>query len=339
MAVTGHMGFKGSWLCMLLARLGARSFGYGQDDRTPLLYPHLKIANHEGRQGNVTDTSGVRSWLMDTEPEFLIHLAAQPIVLDSYDDPMTTFQDNIMGTAAVLEAARSTPTLKVVLVITSDKVYRNADEGAAFIEDDTLGGDDPYSASKAAAEIVTHAMAKSFFGDEDAAKVATARAGNVIGGGDWAAHRLLPDAARSAAASVPLVVRNPGSVRPWQHVLDPLSGYLLFCEKLERERNVSALNFGPDSGEARSVGEVVNLFSKAWGNDTTQTVGAGSQEKKEALLLSVDSTRAKEFLDWSPRWKVDEAVTRTASWYRQYSDKKDPTDLVNNDLDAFFGES
>lgn len=338
-ALTGHMGFKGAWLCALLARLGARTSGYGKDDRTPLLYPDLTLPNHDSHQGDINTLPAVRDWLQAAQPEFLLHLAAQPIVLTSYDDPMGTFRDNIMGTAAVLQAARDIPSLKAIIVVTSDKVYRNADDGQAFHEGDHLGGKDPYSASKAAAEIVTSAMADSFYKGADAARIVTVRAGNVIGGGDWAAQRLLPDAARAFTAGQPLIIRNPQATRPWQHVLDPLSGYLALCEALDAgHASFREWNFGPDAGDSRPVSDVIQRFAAAWGGDAEWQIEPSQPAKKEARTLSVDSSRARKTLGWVPRWNVDDAVDRTAAWYRNHAQGGDADMLVAQDLDAFLAD-
>ncbi|MEL6997111.1 MAG: CDP-glucose 4,6-dehydratase [Pseudomonadota bacterium] len=335
-AITGHMGFKGAWLCALLARLGAHTSGYGKDDRTPLLYPDLALPSHNSHLGDINTLPAVRDWLQTAQPEFLLHLAAQPIVLTSYDDPMGTFRDNIMGTAAVLQAARDIPSLKAIIVVTSDKVYRNTDDGQAFREGDHLGGKDPYSASKAAAEIVTSAMADSFYKDPASARVVTVRAGNVIGGGDWAAQRLLPDAARAFLAGEPLIIRSPQATRPWQHVLDPLAGYLALCETLDAgDALFREWNFGPDAKDSRPVADVIQCFTAAWGGDAEWKVESLQPEKQEARMLSVDSSRARTALDWLPRWQVDEAVRRTAAWYRDYAAGSDPSGLVSRDLDAF----
>ena len=336
-AITGHMGFKGAWLCALLARLGAHTSGYGKDDRTSLLYPDLTLVNHDSHQGDINALPAVQGWLQATRPEFLLHLAAQPIVLSSYDDPMGTFRDNVMGTAAVLQAARDIPSLKAIIVVTSDKVYRNADDGQAFHESDHLGGKDPYSASKAAAEIVTSAMADSFYKDPASARVVTVRAGNVIGGGDWAAQRLLPDAARAFASGQPLVVRSPHATRPWQHVLDPLAGYLLLCEALSTDHppQFREWNFGPDAGDSRLVSDVAERFTASWGGSAEWRAETVDPVKTEARTLSVDSARARAALCWLPRWAVDEAVRRTAAWYRDFAAGEAPADLVTRDLDAF----
>lgn len=242
-----------------------------------------------------------------------------------------------MGTASVLEAARGIASLQTIIVVTSDKVYQNLNIGRAFLESDELGGSDPYSASKAAAEIVTKAMTKSYFAGEETANIVTVRAGNVIGGGDWAAHRLLPDAARSAAAGNPLMVRSPNSIRPWQHVLDPLAGYLLLCEKMAVKGGemFQSWNFGPDPHDARTVADVVEIFVSTWG-DASWGVENSSPSRTEAKLLSVDSSRAKKHLNWIPVWEANEAVRRTSLWYRGLFEEKDAKMLMEEDLDAFF---
>lgn len=336
--VTGHMGFKGAWLTSLLARLGAESEGYGDDDRAPLLYRELKISGHRHRRARLEDLATLKETLADSGADILFHLAAQPIVLNSFRDPIGTFRDNVMGTAHVLEAARYAPSLKAVVVATSDKVYQNMERTAGYSEADRLGGSDPYSASKAAAEIVTNAMASSFFAGKGMAKVATARAGNVIGGGDWADHRLLPDAARALGAGRALTVRNPTSTRPWQHVLDPLCGYLLLAQAMAKRSDfgIRAVNFGPQAGDAIAVSEVADKFVAAWGGEARwepdeHHVVVG----KEAGLLAVDSSLAQRELGWRPHWRVDEAIARTAAWYRDYYDGRSAGDLVERDVDAF----
>lgn len=336
--VTGHMGFKGAWLMRLLSRIEATSWGYGRDERRPLLYPELKLERHTHRPGELADMAALTGALKESGAEVLVHLAAQPIVLTSYEDPLGTFQDNILGTANVLQAARAAPDLKAIVVVTSDKVYRNNEWAWGYRESDHLGGADPYSASKAAAEIVTASMMASFFRTEGAPRIATARAGNVIGGGDWADYRLLPDAARALGKKDPLIVRNPASTRPWQHVLDPLHGYLLLAESLARGPGLSshAWNFGPATEDVLPVGAVAHLFVETWGNGAAwQRQEAAGVPPKEARLLQVDSSLARDELGWAPKWRVREAIARTAAWYRDYFEKKDPTDLVDRDIDDY----
>ena len=287
--VTGHMGFKGAWLCSLLAQLGAETLGFGKDERERLLYRELKLTGHSGRVGDINDIEPMRVALAESRADILFHLAAQPIVLTSYADPVGTFETNVLGTVRVLQAARAAASLRAIVVVTSDKVYHNDGWSRAYREQDALGGADPYSASKAAAEIATHSMRHSFFAKPDAARIATARAGNVIGGGDWAEFRLLPDAARAIGSGRPLVCRNPGSVRPWQHVLDPLSGYVMLAEDLARGKAVDdAWNFGPTSDDILTVGDVADLFVAAWGNGARWTAEPSQDAPHEAKSLAIE---------------------------------------------------
>lgn len=336
--VTGQLGFKGAWLCSLLSRFGARIWGYGQDTRTPLLSSELHVENYESVLGDINDMASFALCLERSDAEVVFHLAAQPIVLKSYDDPIATFEDNVMGTARVLQVARQSKHLRSVVVVTSDKVYRNTGSIWGYREGDALGGSDPYSASKAAAEILIESMARSFFCDPNGPAVATARAGNVIGGGDWAEFRLLPDAARELSSGEPLRVRNPHSTRPWQHVLDPLYGYMLLAENIacDGNRDFSSWNFGPAPEDVLSVGEVADLFVRAWG-DGAAWISSNSSDKapKEAKLLAVDSTLARTMLRWSPRWRVAESVRRTAEWYRDFADGIPAQTLVDRDIDAY----
>jgi CDP-glucose 4,6-dehydratase len=339
--ITGDMGFKGTWLCSLLSRLGAQSIGFGRDDRSPLLYRELSIDGHSHTDGDINDLAALRKALAASGAEVLFHLAAQPLVLASYEDPVRTFEANVMGTVRVLEAARSIAGLKAVVIVTSDKVYRNDELARAYRESDPLGGADPYSASKAAAELVTRAMVASFFSTPDAPQVATVRAGNVIGGGDWAEHRLLPDAARALSMGAPLMVRNPASTRPWQHVLDPLVGYLRVAEKLATSKQPvdGAWNFGPEPEQALTVGAVAELFVRSWGQQASwQAAASDGPQAKEAKLLAVDSSLAQRELGWRPCWRSDQAVQRTAAWYRDYAAGAKADALVARDIDELLAD-
>ncbi|MDR3470303.1 MAG: CDP-glucose 4,6-dehydratase [Devosia sp.] len=336
--VTGHMGFKGAWLVYLLARLGAETIGYGFDRRPRLLYRGLAIPGHTSVEADVNDLPTLRQAIRTGHPSIILHLAAQPIVLTSYQDPLGTFRDNIMGTASLLEAARAAQDLEAIVVVTSDKVYRNDEVHRAYREGDSLGGRDPYSASKAAAEIVTAAMIASFYSDSDSPGVATARAGNVVGGGDWADFRLLPDAARAFAEGRKLEIRNPDSVRPWQHVLEPLMGYLQLAQALARQRQAipaRAWNFGPRPEDAVSVRDVADLFVGAWGEGGAWTGSPREGARHEAGLLAVDSTLSATHLGWTPRWHVAEAVGRTARWYRDHQHGVPAAALIDRDIDAY----
>jgi CDP-glucose 4,6-dehydratase len=337
--VTGHMGFKGAWLTYLLSRLGARTVGYGIDVRDPLLYRELAIPGHSSIEADVNDLEALGGALEQWHPSVVLHLAAQPIVIASYDDPIGTFRNNIMGTASLLQACRGAGGLEALVVVTSDKVYRNNEWNWAYRETEPLGGHDPYSASKAAAEIVTHSMIASFYAAPAAPAVATARAGNVIGGGDWAAFRLLPDGARAFRTGGRLELRNPDSVRPWQHVLEPLVGYLQLAQALAARRHdipARAWNFGPASDDTVSVGEVAHMFAQEWGGSAAIAVRppAGPQ-LKEVGLLAVDSSMARAHLAWRPRWDVGEAVRRTAHWYRDHAAGAPARRLMDRDIDGY----
>lgn len=339
--VTGHMGFKGTWLCALLARLGAETFGYGLDPRARLLYRELTLPGHSSIDGDINDSASLRRALQAVAPDVLFHLAAQPLVRASYADPVATFETNVMGTVRLLDALRSVPSVRAALVVTSDKVYRNREWAWGYRETDALGGSDPYSSSKAAAEIVTSAMASSYFGD-GSVRLATVRAGNVIGGGDWATDRLIPDAARACEQGQPLVVRNPGSTRPWQHVLDPLAGYLAAAQRLLGNQNqaYSSWNFGPSADDLMSVGETAELFVQSWGRDATWRASEPSGvELKEARVLAIDSSLARLELGWRPRWRTVEAIRRTASWYRRFADATSASELVDAEITDYLADT
>jgi CDP-glucose 4,6-dehydratase len=336
--VTGHMGFKGAWLCSLLAHIGAESIGFGRDERERLLYKELNLTGHSHHLGDINNLPALTAVLSGSGADILFHLAAQPLVLASYADPVGTFETNVMGTVRVLEAARKAPGLKAIVVVTSDKVYRNNEWAWGYREQDTLGGMDPYSASKAAAEVAAAAMIRSFFVADSAPKVATARAGNVIGGGDWAEYRLLPDAARAISTGQVLVVRHPQSTRPWQHVLDPLAGYLMLAETLAGRRTAhAAWNFGPAQEDVMTVGAVADLFVAAWGGEAAWIAAPKPADAKhEAGQLTIDSSLARRDLGWHPRWRSDEAIRRTAAWYRDRAAGVQASALVERDIIDFF---
>jgi CDP-glucose 4,6-dehydratase len=323
--LTGHTGFKGSWLAVWLHRLGARVTGYALPPPTePSNFVvsgvrDLLAAHHEA---DLRDAARVAQALQATDPDIVFHLAAQALVSDSYDRPRETFETNILGTVNVLEAIRARGKPCVVVVVTSDKCYENREHVWGYRECDPMGGHDPYSASKGAAEIVTAAYRHSFFSPlrlgEHGVKLATARAGNVIGGGDWAKDRILCDAVRALAAGRPVPVRNPHAVRPWQHVLEPLSGYLTLAARLLASDDpvwCEAWNFGPLPGDDIPVRQLVDLFVSAWGGGSWEDKSDHRQPHEAGLLrLSIDKAIGR--LGWRPRWNVAEAVRRTATWYR-----------------------
>jgi CDP-glucose 4,6-dehydratase len=337
--VTGHSGFKGSWLSYWLARAGAEVTGYALEPPTvPSLSDALRLgALVRSEIADVRDAGRLVEVMMEAAPDVVFHLAAQPIVRESYVRPRETFDVNVMGTVNLLEAARVCPSVRGVIIVTTDKCYRNDERGRPFVEDDPLGGHDPYSASKGCAELVTAAYAASFFTDRDVT-VASARAGNVIGGGDWASDRIVPDCVRALGAGRPVEVRNPGAVRPWQHVLEPLAGYLLLgARSLEGPAPIGAWNFGPAPGDALSVRWIVERFLEVWGEGSWQgSLDTAEPQPHEADLLTLDSAKAARELGWRPVWDAGEAVRRTAAWYHHcLADAADVRDLLDADIDAY----
>ncbi len=343
--VTGHTGFKGSWLCRWLLRNGADVTGYALDPpTTPNLFQAMRL-DRDIRSicpADVRDASRLRAALVDNRPDIVFHLAAQALVAASYAQPMLTYETNVTGTADLLEAVRACPNVRAVVVVTSDKCYDSTDPNRRHGEDDPLGGRDPYSASKACAELVVAAYRSSFFSTpkrtrDSSAAVATARAGNVIGGGDWAPHRLIPDAVTAFASHAPLRLRNPGAIRPWQHVLDPLYGYLLLARALHDEDSAfaAAWNFGPRASHEISVENLVREFARAWGEDVTWQADPGSRVFDEAESLRLDSTRAERDLHWRVSLPLADAITGTAHWYQSYRAGAPALELVDADIDAF----
>jgi CDP-glucose 4,6-dehydratase len=337
--VTGHTGFKGAWLGQWLATLGADIAGYALDPPTqPNLFDALDLRSRiKHVAADIRDADRLATEVQAAQPSVVFHLAAQAIVRRAYAEPREAFETNVMGTVNVLEAARSCPSVRAVVIVTSDKCYENHDRDQAFKETDAMGGRDPYSASKGCAELVTAAYRESFFAD--GATVASVRAGNVIGGGDWAADRIIPDSVRALVAGAPIVVRNPDAVRPWQHVLEPLSGYLRLGALMLRDghRYDGPWNFGPtDQGGDRPVRWVVERFLSEWGSGTWTTPIVGGSEPHEAHRLSLDSSKAREQLGWAPVWDGHAAVRQTASWYREYYQAPDGArDLVDDQLRTY----
>lgn len=317
--VTGHTGFKGSWLSLWLASMGAEVSGIGLDPLTkPSHWDLLKLPICD-RRLDIRDYHAVQRAFRDSRPEIVFHLAAQPLVRQSYIDPLDTWATNVMGTANVLEAVRVTPGVRAIVVVTTDKCYQNREWPWPYRECDRLGGHDPYSASKAGAELVAESFRSAFMNRPGAPLVATARGGNVIGGGDWSADRLVPDLVRAKLTEQPLLVRNPGAIRPWQHVLDCLSGYLQLGHKLLAGRAdcAEAWNFGPDRADSRTVNEVLSTFARHWPGITWESVHGGTGPH-EAGLLELDSSKARHDLGWSPVWSFEQAAQHTAAWYREW---------------------
>ena len=315
--VTGHTGFKGSWLCLWLQSMGAEVTGLALDPSVEPSHWDLLKLSIDDRRVDVRDDAAVRGVFTAAKPEMVFHLAAQPLVRRSYREPVTTWGTNVMGTVHVLEAVRHTPEVRAVVAITSDKCYENREWPWAYRERDRLGGHEPYSASKAAAELVSASYRAALLQHPSAPLLATARGGNVIGGGDWSEDRLVPDLVRSVAAGEPLVIRSPHATRPWQHVLDLLSGYLLLGQRLLAGDSAcaDAWNFGPDEAGNRTVEQVLENLARTWPQLRWQVTS--SPQPHEAGLLHLDSAKAKMHLGWHPVWDLEKTLRHTANWYRQ----------------------
>ena len=316
--LTGHTGFKGSWLALWLQTLGAQVTGFSLGVPTrPSLYELARVG--EGMQnieGDVRDSRVLAAAVLAARPEIVIHMAAQSLVRRSFAEPRETYETNVMGTVNLLDALRHSEDVRAVVSVTSDKCYENREWEWGYREHERLGGHDPYSSSKGCAELVTDAFRRSFFSSADAPRVASARAGNVIGGGDWGEDRLIPDIMRGALSGRPIHVRNPGSVRPWQHVLNPLSGYLVLAQALwDSDEFARAWNFGPAEEDAQSVRLILEQISALWPTEL-QWVEDSGPHPHEARYLKVDSSRARLHLGWRPRWELGEALEAVVGWYR-----------------------
>lgn len=317
--VTGHTGFKGSWLSIWLDVLGAKVAGFALDPPTT---PSMFFAARAGdgmldHRGDIRDGEALKTFVRQFEPEIVFHLAAQAIVRNGYRDPVETYATNVIGTAALLDACRHAPSVRAIVVVSSDKCYENRNWVWGYRETDRLGGFDPYSSSKACAELVTDAFRRSFFEQaRSGAGVATVRAGNVIGGGDWSLDRLIPDLARAAMTGEPAQIRNPGAIRPWQHVLEPLAGYLDLAFRLRTEPRTysESWNFGPSPASCQTVEAVVGKLSACWNGRLEWSVAKGDHPHEAARLL-LDSSKALNGLGWKPRLTFDEAIELTADWY------------------------
>ena len=339
--LTGHTGFKGSWLSLVLHRLGAIVTGYSlapQGERS--LFESARVARHVTSViGDIRDLGALKAAAAAAQPEIILHLAAQSLVLTSYEAPLETFSTNVMGTANVLETARSLSAVQAVVVVTTDKVYKNREWLWPYRENDELGGRDPYASSKACAELVSSAYRESFLTAQGIA-CATARAGNVIGGGDWSANRIVPDFVRAALAKRPLTVRNPDSTRPWQHLLEPLEGYLMLAEKLVTEptRVGGAWNFGPPADGVQPVRRLVDDLVAAWGSGATWT-HEPTPQPHEASLLTLDSAKARHALGWAPRLGYALGVQLTIQWYKAFARHDDLEAVTLGQIDAHLPSS
>lgn len=340
--LTGHTGFKGGWLALWLNSLGARVTGYALDPPTsPSIYQlcglerlvHSVIAD-------IRDPEALSRAMAEADPEIVFHLAAQPLVRESYQIPVETYSTNVMGTVHLLEAVRSRPGVRAVVNVTTDKCYENKEWHWGYRENEAMGGHDPYSSSKACSELVTAAYRSSFFNPDNfqahGVALATARAGNVIGGGDWAKDRLVPDCLNALSKGETVAIRNPFAVRPWQHVLEPLSGYLLLARRLYQEggRFASSWNFGPEDADARPVEWIVNNLCTKWGGDASYQISPG-EHPHEARYLKLDCSKAKAELGWRPRWNLDRALDSSIEWARACNQQQNMGEVCLRQIEAY----
>jgi CDP-glucose 4,6-dehydratase len=336
--VTGDTGFKGSWLCMWLQQLGADVTGFALPPKLDIDHFNLLRLNRVIRhvEGDIRDLPALQRTFEQFQPEFVFHLAAQALVRRSYDEPKLTFDTNIGGSTNVLECVRTTPSLRAVVYVTSDKCYRNKEWIWGYRENDELGGRDPYSASKAAAELVFAAYADSYFAQRSSLGIASVRAGNVIGGGDWAADRIVPDSIKSLQERQPVLLRNPAATRPWQHVLEPLSGYLALASKLytDAQRFSGSWNFGPRIESTHTVKDLAEKMVKCWGEGRLE-IAPSQSGLHEATLLQLNCDKAAQMLGWTPRWDFDRTVEATVQWYRDVTDGTAAQDVTRRQIEQY----
>jgi CDP-glucose 4,6-dehydratase len=344
--LTGHTGFKGGWLALWLASKGAIVRGYSLDPNTdPNLFTAARVGTSiEDVRGDIRNPTTLEPALQDFAPEVVFHLAAQPLVRASYAEPITTYETNVIGTARVLDAIRRTPSVRAVVSVTTDKVYENHETLRPYVETDPLGGYDPYSSSKACAEIVSAAYRQSYFPTDRLADhkvaLATARAGNVIGGGDWSADRLIPDLVRGFLDGRPVAIRRPFAIRPWQHVMEPLHGYITLAEHLltpnpeQAAKFATAYNFGPNDDDAKPVGWIVSKMTEYWGDGASWVLDE-DEHVHEAGYLKLDASRAQADLGWTPRLHLDTALELLVQWYRAWQSGADMHAFTLNQISAY----
>lgn len=340
--LTGHTGFKGSWLSLWLQSMGARVAGYALAPPTnPSLFEVADVGTGmDSFIGDIRDLEYLRRVFAEHRPEIVIHMAAQPLVRYSYAEPVETYSTNVMGTVNLLEVVRTTPGVKVVVNVTSDKCYENREWAWGYRENEAMGGYDPYSSSKGCAELVTAAYRNSYFHPEKylthGVAIATGRAGNVIGGGDWADDRLIPDIVRAIMQGQPVNIRSPHAIRPWQHVLEPLAGYLALAQKLYEEgaEYAEGWNFGPNDQDAKPVQWIVEQLTSAWGEGASWILDGGDHPH-EAHYLKLDCAKARMRLDWQPRWHLQEALGAIIEWHRAHRDGKNMRELTLRQISAY----
>lgn len=340
--ITGHTGFKGSWLSFWLTELGADVKGYAlKPDVSPNLYDTLSLGNRmESVFGDIRDLGHLKKEIIEYKPQVIFHMAAQAIVRTSYEDPLETFDTNVLGTANLLESVRSAHSVRAVISVTSDKCYENKEWDWKYRESDPMGGWDPYSASKGCAELVTASYRRSFFlngeADKNQTGIASARAGNVIGGGDWSKDRLIPDIMRSFSENEPVIIRNPAAVRPWQYILDLLHGYMVLAEKLydQPEKYSESWNFGPSENDEQSVEFITNRMVETWGEGASWKLDEGVNPH-EAGYLKLDSSKSRMKLGWSTHLNLTEALDYLTIWYKSYFEGEDMTEITKARLKEF----
>lgn len=336
--ITGHTGFKGGWMVLWLKKIGANLKGYSLAPNTePSLFEVANIKDCiESHIADIRDLDELKRSMLDFNPEIVIHMAAQPLVLSSYSDPVNTYQTNVMGTVNLFEAVRACKSVKAVLNVTTDKCYENNEWLWGYRENEPMGGYDPYSNSKGCSELVTSAYRQSFFKDKTNVSVASARAGNVIGGGDWAENRLIPDAIRAFNLGVPASIRNPLAIRPWQHVLEPISGYLVLAEKLYNSDNEYAepWNFGPNDKDSKSVGEVLDFLVAKWPSGAAWEYDS-TEKPHEAQTLKLDISKARTHLDWFPRWNLSKSLQAIIDWNQSWLNGADMKTFSLEQIDSF----
>lgn len=342
--ITGHTGFKGSWLCQILVNLGANVTGYSLEPPTePSLFKESGIESKmKSIIGDIRDIVKLAKAFEEAKPEIVFHLAAQPLVRDSYEDPRYTYETNVMGTVNILECVRKSNTVKSVLNITTDKVYKNNEWVWGYRETDYLDGYDPYSNSKSCSELVTHSYKNAFF-NNNYISVSTARAGNVLGGGDFAKDRIIPDCIRAAVLNQNIIVRNPYSVRPYQHVLDPLFAYLLIVKRqYDHLLYADYYNIGPDEVDCVSTGDIVGVFCDKWEKNTGKELVWVNQHDggpHEANLLKLDCSKIKSVFNWRPTWSVDKTIEKTVEWVMVYQENGDISTLMDRQISEFIRDS
>ncbi|MCR5651473.1 MAG: CDP-glucose 4,6-dehydratase [Lachnospiraceae bacterium] len=334
--ITGHTGFKGTWLSKILLDAGAKVSGLSLDsDTVPSLYELTGIGKHiEESIFDIRDYGATLSIVRTRKPDIVFHMAAQPIVRISYEEPVRTFQTNVMGTVNILDAVRRTDSVRSFVNVTTDKVYLNEDKGTPFTEDMPLDGYDPYSNSKSCSELVTHSYRNSFFNGRTCS-ISTVRAGNVIGGGDFSKDRIIPDCVRAALNGEEIIVRNPGSIRPFQHVLEPLFAYLLIAEKQFGHKELEgAYNVGPKLSDCITTGEITEMFVKNWGHDL-KWIDRSDKGPHEANFLRLDCTKVQETFGWKPVWNIKRAVTETVNWTKVYANGGDVVAEMEREINEF----